>query len=227
MTPPAFTVHGRRDARPLAPVPCNLVIAGWTGRDRAAVERHIEELAALGVPRPAAVPVFYRVAADLLTTAPAIQVAGTGSTGEVECVLIADAQGLHVGVGSDHTDRQLERHSVAWSKQVCHKPVGPALWPLADVEDHWDALILRSHARIRGQRMLYQEGAVAALRTPMELSAAYSGGAPMAAGTAMFCGTLPARVEIEFADRFELELHDPVLGRSLHHSYAITALPVA
>ena len=31
----------------------NLVIAGWTGRDRKAMEAHIEELAKLGVPRPA------------------------------------------------------------------------------------------------------------------------------------------------------------------------------
>ena len=29
------------------------VIAGWTGRDREAMEKHIAELEALGVPRPA------------------------------------------------------------------------------------------------------------------------------------------------------------------------------
>ena len=39
-----------------------LVIAGWTGRDAAAIAHHIEELAALGVPAPSAVPLFYRVA---------------------------------------------------------------------------------------------------------------------------------------------------------------------
>ena len=33
-----------------------LIIAGWTGRDRAAVEKHIVELEAVGVPRPASVP---------------------------------------------------------------------------------------------------------------------------------------------------------------------------
>ena len=46
------------------------MIAGWTGRDQAAVERHIAELAAIGVARPLAVPCFYRVGANLLTTSP-------------------------------------------------------------------------------------------------------------------------------------------------------------
>ncbi len=30
-----------------------LIIAGWAGRDLAAIEHHIEELAALGIQRPA------------------------------------------------------------------------------------------------------------------------------------------------------------------------------
>ena len=38
----------------------NLIIAGWAGRDQQAIEHHIEELAALGVPRPSAVPLYYR-----------------------------------------------------------------------------------------------------------------------------------------------------------------------
>jgi hypothetical protein len=29
------------------------ILAGWTGRDRAALEKHIEEMAAVGVRRPA------------------------------------------------------------------------------------------------------------------------------------------------------------------------------
>ncbi|MEX0758600.1 MAG: DUF2848 family protein, partial [Tistlia sp.] len=60
------------------------VIAGWTGRDPAAIEHHIEELAAIGVPRPSSVPLYYRVSAQAFTQAPAIQVVGDGSSGEVE-----------------------------------------------------------------------------------------------------------------------------------------------
>ena len=58
-----------------------LVIAGWTGRDAAAVEKHVRELEALGVRRPRTTPIFYRVGAALLTTASEIQVAGPSSSG--------------------------------------------------------------------------------------------------------------------------------------------------
>src|SRR5918994_5168242 len=40
-----------------------LVIAGWTGRDKVAMEHHMAELEALGVARPARTPIFYRAAA--------------------------------------------------------------------------------------------------------------------------------------------------------------------
>ena len=85
-----------------------LVIAGWTGRDAAAVEAHIRELEEIGVPRPASVPTFYRAAAALLTTEAAIQVLGRDSSGEVEPVLLAVDGELWIGVGSDHTDRAAE-----------------------------------------------------------------------------------------------------------------------
>ena len=95
-----------------------LVIAGWTGRDRAAVEAHIAELEILGVARPTTTPVFYRVSAALLTTAEEVEVLGDTSSGEVEAVLLALDDGLWVGVGSDHTDRKAEAAGVALSKQL-------------------------------------------------------------------------------------------------------------
>jgi hypothetical protein len=45
------------------------VIAGWTGSDPAAVEHHIKELEAIGIARPASVPIFYRVSASRFTQA--------------------------------------------------------------------------------------------------------------------------------------------------------------
>ena len=37
-----------------------LVIAGWTGRDEAALRKHIKELAEIGVKPPRTTPIFYR-----------------------------------------------------------------------------------------------------------------------------------------------------------------------
>ena len=42
----------------------------------------------------------------------------------------------------------------------------------------------------------------------------------------MFCGTLSAIGGIRPATRFEMELEDPVLGRSMRHAYDVHALPV-
>jgi hypothetical protein len=203
-----------------------LVIAGWAGRDRAAIEHHIEELAAIGVPRPSSVPVYYRVGAASLTQAESLSVLGPDSSGEVEPVLVSLADGLWIGVGSDHTDRKAETIGIALSKQLCGKPIGRQLWRYDDVEAHWDQLVLRAWAVIGGDRVLYQEGPLTALRTPRDLVEHAPGGPDLVPGTAMYCGTLGAIGGIRPARRFEMELVDPVLGRSLTHAYGIDVLPV-
>ena len=141
----------------------HLIIAGWAGRDLEAVEHHIAELEALGVSRPRQTPCFYRVSAHLLNPAEYIQVSGKHSSGEAEFVLIPSDQGLLVGLGSDHTDRKVESYDVTVSKQMCDKPIGIQLWRYAQVQGHWDQLIMRTWRTLNGQRELYQQGPVTAL----------------------------------------------------------------
>jgi hypothetical protein len=203
----------------------SLVVAGWTGRDVAALEKHIRELEAIGVKRPKSTPIFYRNAAALLTVADRIEVLGENSSGEIEFVLHAIGDELFVGLGSDHTDRKAETINVSLSKQMCAKPVSRKTWRLSDVSSHWDKLILRAHAHIGGERKLYQEGSVAAMRNPDELIRLYTGGGKLKPGTSMFCGTLAVHGGIRPAQAFEMELHDPVLDRSIKHSYSIEVLP--
>lgn len=202
------------------------IVAGWAGRDLAAIEHHIQELEALGVPRPSAVPLYYRVAENQLTQAPRIQVVGPHSSGEVETlVFMADGQ-MYVSLTSDHTDRKLESHSVALSKQLCAKPVATAAWRFADVADHWDELVIRSYIQENGSEVLYQEGALDSLRTPADLIAGYpSGGAGLPKGCAMSCGTVGAIGGIRTSSSFTMELFDPRKRRSLRHRYAIDVLP--
>ncbi|MFT3800622.1 MAG: DUF2848 domain-containing protein [Burkholderiaceae bacterium] len=204
----------------------NLIIAGWAGRDAAAIEHHIEELAALGIPRPSTTPLYYRVSAAILTQTERFVVLGPDSSGEVEPVVVSFADGLWIGLGSDHTDRKAEAVGIALSKQLCGKPVGPQLWRYEEVEPHWDQLILRSYATIDGARVLYQESAVSSLRTPRDLIARLAGADTLPPGTAMFCGTPGAIGGIRTGTRFEMELEDPVLGRALRHAYDIEVLPV-
>ena len=154
----AFTIDAQDTTTPLTLAIDQAVIAGWTGRDPVARDKHIAELEAIGIARPASTPIYYRVAARRLTIADSIEVSGSDSSGEVEFVLIGWQGRIFVGVGSDHTDRKVETYSVTVSKQMCDKPMAPVLWELEDVIGHWDQMILRSFAWIDGARVLYQEG---------------------------------------------------------------------
>lgn len=205
----------------------SLVIAGWAGRDREAMEHHIQELEALGVARPAATPTFYRVAAARLTTAPRIEASGTDSSGEAEPAIFAEAGQLFVGLGSDHTDRKVETYGVTVSKQMCDKPVAATVWPFAEVADHWDALILRSYIVEAGQKVLYQQGAVSGLLDPRDTIARYTDGGALPDGCVLFCGTLPAIGGIRTSGRFIGEIEDPVLNRKITFEYDIAPLPIA
>jgi len=220
-----FTVEAR-DSTPLTLAIDRAVIAGWTGRDPVARDMHIAELEALGIARPASTPIYYRVAARRLTQADSIEVSGGDSSGEVEFVLIGWQGRIFVGVGSDHTDRKVESYGVTVSKQMCDKPIAPVVWDLEDVIGHWDRLILRAHAVIAGERVLYQEGTLDGMLPVKDLIARGFGGAGLPDGCAMFGGTFAAKGGIRPASRFEFELADPVLKRSIRHGYDVISLPV-
>jgi hypothetical protein len=202
------------------------IVAGWTGRDRVALEKHIKELEELGVARPASTPIYYRVSASRITTDEVIETTGEASSGEVEFVLAQWGGEMWVGVGSDHTDRQVETYNVTVSKQMCEKPVAPEFWRFADVAPHWDQIVMRSWIRENGERVLYQEGSVVAMLDPMTLVEGYEGKRTLDEGALMFCGTFAAKGGIRPADNFEFEIHDPVLGRSIRHEYRLEKLPV-
>lgn len=196
------------------------IIAGWTGRDRAAVEEHIAELEALGIARPSSVPVFYRVSASRITTADAIE-SPSASSGEVEPVLLRHDGRLWVGVGSDHTDRDVETYSVAVSKQLCDKPIAAHVWLYEEVAPHWDQLLLRSWV---DDDVAYQDGTLAALRHPDELLRLAD--PQLCDGSIIFCGTLPAIGGIRPAGQFRYQLTDPVRNRTIGGRYSMRRLPL-
>ena len=222
----AFTIDTQSASTPLTLPIDQAVIAGWTGRDPGARDKHIAELEAIGIARPASTPIYYRVSARRLTTEDSIEVSGTESSGEVEFVLIGWQGRIFVGVGSDHTDRKVEAYSVTVSKQMCDKPIAPVLWELEEVAGHWDRMILRSHAWIDGARVLYQEGTLDAMLPVAELIHRGFRGDKLPDGYAMFGGTFAAKGGIRPASRFEFELEDPVLKRTIRHAYDVIALPV-
>jgi Protein of unknown function (DUF2848) len=222
-----FTViDARGGSTPLTLAIDQAVIAGWTGRDPIARDKHIAELEAIGIARPATTPIYYRCSARRLTTEDSIEVCGNDSSGEVEFVLIGWQSRTFVGLGSDHTDRKVESYSVTVSKQMCDKPIAPVLWELEEVIGHWDRMILRSYAWINGKRELYQEGTLDAMLPVDELLRRGFEGGKLPDGCAMFGGTFAAKGGIRSADRFEYELEDPVLKRTIRHAYDVITMPV-
>jgi hypothetical protein len=221
-----FSITAAAGTSTLAVAIDHFVIAGWAGRDAAAIEHHIEELAEIGVPRPSAVPLFYRVAANQLTQDDTVQVVGPDSSGEVEVLLFSHAGRSYVSLTSDHTDRKLEAHSVALSKQLCAKPVAREAWPLEEVLGHWDSLRIVASIIEDGREVTYQDGTLDTLRDVRDLALRHCGHEQLPDGMAMSCGTVAVRGGIRPANVFSMALVDERLGRRLSHRYTLDCLPV-
>ncbi|HSD66139.1 MAG TPA: DUF2848 family protein [Vicinamibacteria bacterium] len=224
-----LVVESREGHEPLPFTVQRVVCGGYSSRDQAEVERHVKELESVGIPPPKEIPIFFSVGAYLATVADVIEVQGPFTSGEVEFVLLFGPGGPWVTVGSDQTDRFFERYSVPASKQLCPKVVAGTVWPLAEVEPHWDELVLRSWVRSGRKRRLYQEAALASLQRPAELLPGVRRHAGRElSGIVFFSGTVPTvDGQLIYGDAYELELDDPRLGRKLRTRYAVRVLESA
>lgn len=213
-------IDGRFDRR-IEFTATKIINAGYAGRNQEEVRKHIEELKALGVPAPDKTPTYFPKPATLLTTGDYLEVADTDNTGEAEFVLLVGENEIYVAAGSDHTDRKLEISSILKAKQMYPNFISRAVWRLADVEDHWDDIILR--AWVNGRReSVYQEARLSALLAPRDLLERVRrlvvGKLP---GTVIYSGTVATIGEITFSNRFDMELVDEVRGLTLSCGYSL------
>ncbi|WP_131738409.1 DUF2848 family protein [Actinomadura roseirufa] len=206
---------------PLEITPARLIVAGYTGRDEEAVMAHIAELADIGVPPPPTVPAFYDLDPALLTTDPVVAVLGAATSGEVEPVIIRHGGRHFLAVGSDHTDRDLEKTDISASKAACPKPLGETVLPLPDdlAAFDWDSVVATSE--VDGEP--YQKGALAGLRRPGDVLERLAAALPDTDGDlVLFGGTLPLTTgHFVFGSGWRLQLRLPD-GTSLTHSYKTT-----
>ncbi|MGH8913609.1 MAG: DUF2848 family protein [Acidimicrobiia bacterium] len=207
-------IFQRPGERPLRVEVDRAAIAGYTGRDTEAVARYVAKLEEEGIAAPKSTPVVFYCGADRVLTHHVIDVAGAETCGEVEFVLLVTDDGLHVTVGSDHTDRALETESIPLSKQVVPKVVARSAWRFDEVADHWDRLILRSW--VGEERRPYQETAVDFFLPPEEILELVDA----SPGTLVFGGTVSSLGGgFDFDPVFEGSLIDPVLDRSITFGY--------
>ncbi len=108
-------------------------------------------------------PFYWRFPGWLASTSGRVDVAGSGTSGEAELVLLVDGDEILVTVGSDHTDRRAEAIDIGLSKAICPKPVGRTAWRAEDIGDRWGELVLRSWITEGGVEVAYQEGPCSSL----------------------------------------------------------------
>src|SRR5581483_1364994 len=186
-----LTLTNGADGSPIGFAVRRIVLAGYTGRDRATVQRHVDELREQGVPAPSQTPELYRIENGAIQIGGSLKRAGGWSSGEVEFVLLVAPEMTYVGVGSDHTDRDRERASMIEAKRAYPKILGSVVWPLEALLPDWDGLTLRSWVSGAGERRLYQEGSVASIMAPQDLLALLERD-ERGPGLALYSGTLPA-----------------------------------
>ncbi len=139
---------------------------GSATRDPDAAVAHQEEVAKSGIYIASDVPAprIYPIGLHALETSNTVYVQSAQTSGEVEIVIHVGDK-IHVGVGSDHTDRALETVSIPGSKQACVNHLAPVFWDWDDIANSWDDCIMRSWVDDR----LYQEVGVSKFLSPPDI----------------------------------------------------------
>lgn len=199
---------------------------GYAGRDQEVVRKHVEELAALGVAVPKHVPTIFPVSSTAITAETVLEVIHGKTSGEIEFVLFLEGGKTYLGIGSDHSDRDLEVYNVPMAKQICPNMVAPVVWDMDEVKDHFDKLVMRAWTTKDGERTLYQEGTVSELLAPEDLIACVVDHLGRKIDNAViYSGTLPTKGGMICGDSFEYEMVDPVLDRKIASEYVLKMLP--
>lgn len=222
-----LTLETKAGNQPISFEMARMINAGFTGRDQAAAQHHLDELAAEGIPVPDEIPVLYPVIRRTLLIDPGtIEVYSEKTCGEVEFVMLVKDGKVCVGLGSDHTDRHLEETDIPRAKQICPNVMSKTVWDFDEVAEHWDQLTMRLTQTADGEEVLYQEGPLTLMMTPqaiMDLVAAKLPGA--IDGSCIFSGTIGNLTGgFVFGQKVKVELTDPVLGRSLELTYAVETI---
>jgi hypothetical protein len=201
----------------------DLLNAGYAGREQEEVQAHIAELAELGVPGPSATPAMYPVSSYLAQQAGEVVVQHGRTSGEAEWALVVTDEGVLLTAACDHTDRDLEVHGVAWSKNASPDVLGRKAWRLDDVRDHLDRITLKAWVGAEeAADSLIQDSSLGALLTPDYWLDVLEERGLNKPGTVLISGTVAMIPGVnQFARSWRVEMADPVTGRRIDVAYAV------
>jgi hypothetical protein len=203
----------------------SLLNGGFAGRSQDGVAEHIAELVAMGIPAPAKTPCLYPIAPFLAVQSGEVYAQHGHTSGEAEWAMVITRDDVLLTVACDHTDRDLEVHGVAWSKQAAPDMLGRQAWRLAEVADRIDELTLTAWVR-NGEWTEIQSGTLAELLPPQYWIDVLRSHNLYTPGTVLLSGTIPMRKGVnQFADEWRVELGDPHTGRTISTEYHVRRLP--
>jgi len=186
-----------------------LVNAGRSGRDAKAVKKHMEELRKSGINVGQEFPIFWPKTSDRVTTRNSFEVLPqTKSSGEVEFALLVDKGTIYVGVGSDHTDRGIQKTDLVAAKEIYYNVLAPKVWIYKEVKEYWDEIVMRSWVKEDGKKQLYQEGKLVEILKPEKiLEEVKLRVGNNLDGLVIFSGTFPTLSgKLSYSSYFEVEL---------------------
>ena len=214
------------------------------GRDLQATNTGLDKIRAKGYNVHRAAGVCFR-SRYLITNEAAIEVQGPQTSGEVEFVALVHDGEAFISVGSDHNDRSLGElwtpmlgkvFDSAKTKQMVPAVVAREAWRYEDIRDHWDEIVLRSSITVGGQRVPYQEFRLTNLLDLEYYLNRYSwlgeDGSVLLGGSSDLLSSVPEEIfqgqttldGVVFPNDFHIEMQDPVLSKTIAHSYTVHSL---
>jgi hypothetical protein len=126
----------------------------------------------------------------------------------------------------DHTDRDLEVHSVAWSKNAAPDVLGTKAWRLADIADRLDDIALEAWVGHGDSVELIQQGTLADLLAPKYWLDVLTERDDARPGTVLLSGTISMHKGVnQFADTWKVALTDPATQDVISVEYRTVPMP--
>ena len=187
-----------------------LLNAGYAGRNQAEVAAHIAELAELGVPAPSTTPALYPISPYLAQQTDLVYVQHGRTSGEAEWAIVITDNDVLITVACDHTDRDLEVHSVAWSKNAAPDVLGTKAWRLSDVAERLDDITLEAWVGHGDTVEPIQQGTLGDLLAPKYWLDVLTERGDARPGTVLISGTISMLHGVnQFADTWKVAMTDP------------------
>lgn len=202
--------------------PERIFVIGYSGSNVEKIMEHIKELEEkLGVKPPEKIPTIFEVSREIVTQNTDLFFVGNKTSGECEYVIIKKDDKYYIGLGSDHTDRELESYSITKAKQVSLKPISDKVWEYDEIKNHMNSIKLFSD--YDGVR--YQEGTLADIISVEQIMKELNDRVGEIGDCIIYSGTVPLVDDYRYGSKFFMELNDEELDRKITKEYYINIIP--